>query len=1857
MPPLRIEGACQNNLKNVDLELPLNELIVVTGVSGSGKSSLAFDTIYAEGQRRYIETFSAYARQFLDRMDRPQVKHISGVPAAVAIDQVNPVRTTRSTVGTMTELNDLLKLLFARFGTLYCSECGTPVHRQSADQIRDEILQLFGSDKNNAAMIQISFDVAIPKNSDVKFVVEHLQRQGYQNVYKSRGRHLRVVQDRLRPIDTNRSRLAEAIEISLKNGRGTVAAQQLNASRKPTGKLHQYSNRLRCDACGIEYSPAIPNSFSFNSAVGACETCRGFGRIMDIDYNLVIPDNRLTLEQGAVKPLASKTYRNDMRQMVETAAERGIQTDIPWKDLSEADRNWVIDGDPDYKWRRQRTGPQQWYGMKRFFQWEERRSYKMHVRIFLSNYRGYSICPACGGSRLKAQALRWRIGAGTTSHLNRFRYPGLRISEKTYDALPGLTIHDIATLPLVQLTEFFDEFAAAALDNAATELILAEIRMRIAYLNEVGLGYLNLDRQSRTLSGGEVQRINLTTALGTTLVNTLFVLDEPTIGLHSRDVSRVIQILMRLRSAGNSLLIVEHDEQVIRCADRILDIGPGPGEKGGRVVHFGTLATLLKKNNSATGACLRDFQYLPDCKSLPVRRNTARLRFTQIEHHNLRRLNVAIPLQRLVCVTGVSGSGKSSLVNEVVYRGIVRQLGHQTQSPGQFSKFASDIPIADAVLVDQSPIGKSTRSNPVTYLGALTRIRERLAAEPLAKQREYTPGYFSFNSPLGRCPECEGTGFEHVEMQFLSDVYLRCAKCDGSRYRPEIHDIKIQPAKDCSSEPKSIVDILDMTVSEAIDFFADDNLIVKAFQPLVDVGLEYLKLGQPVPTLSGGEAQRLKLASHISKKHKHTAASEPAMVLYFFDEPTTGLHFTDVAKLITALRQLIDAGHSVIVIEHNLDLINAADWIIDLGPEGGAQGGQLIAQGAPEKVASDSNSHTGAALRQYRRSKVALNASCKTRKTKKFTANPQIQVTNAREHNLQDLNVAIPYQQLTVITGMSGSGKSTLAFDILFKEGQRRYLETLNAYSRQFVQPANRADFDAVTGLPPTIAIEQRTSRGGAKSTVATLTECYHYIRLLFTRFGIQYCPDCQVEVERRSVDDLAERIWNKYANHKFLLLTTLVSAKKGIHTDIAKWAAKRGVSHLLVDGRWLPTEPWPALSRYQEHDIVMPFSELDLAQASFEQLRTAISQATELTGGFFQIGEFEIGDDSIGTAIENYSVKRECPQCHQGFPELDPRQFSFNSAVGWCPSCKGSGTVRASDDSLEDELDAPLESAFVCTVCQGKRLNPESLAVHFRSKTVDAVTRMSIGAAQKFFAAMDLSVREREAMGDIFAEMGSRLGFLTAVGLSYLTLDRAAPTLSGGEAQRIRIASQLGSGLSGVCYIMDEPTIGLHPSDNAQLLRALHQLREKGNTIVVVEHDEETIASADYVIDLGPGGGKTGGRVVACGTVNDICRNANSVTGQYLANPLSHPLPRNREAPDLSRTLTIQAASANNLKNIKVQVPVGQLVCITGVSGSGKSTLAADVIYDNVHALLAAKRTRNAQSALLNGCDSLDGWDVFRSVLKVDQTPIGRTPRSCPATYVKIWDTIRKLFAQSPEAVIRGYDQGRFSFNLAAGQCTQCKGQGERKIEMSFLPNVRVLCETCQGQRFNQETLAVKYQKLSIGEALNLCVEEAVEFFASHQSIRRVLQLLVDVGLGYLRLGQPSPTLSGGEAQRIKLVCELSKATHALAAQTMSPKRRSPDSSSALYILDEPTVGLHAADVARLLKVIHQLVDAGNTVVAVEHNLDFIAEADWIIDLGPHGGIQGGDLVAQGSVSDLMSSKKSKTGAFLRTHLKGRFA
>ena len=1921
---IRIRGARQHNLKNLDLDIRTGELTVVTGPSGSGKSSLVFDTLYAEGQRRYVETFSAYARQFLDRMDKPAVDKVEGVPPAIAIDQTNPVRSSRSTVGTMTELNDHLKLLFSRAGHLFDKVSAQAVQHDTPESIYAEMLRRAA--QAGDPRLVVTFPVEMPLATSAEELTQWLSASGFTRVHGERtsgdSRVLDVVADRFRLAGAEQVRVLEALELGLKRGSGRISVYVDSGAPEASSALQtvwRFSTGLHCPQSDLHYQEPIASMFSFNSAVGACETCRGFGRVVGVDYGLVIPNDKLTLRAGAIKPMQTPAWQECQDDLMRHAEAQGIPRDTPWYKLSKAQQNWVLKGSPDWngKWN------QHWFGVDRFFEYLETKAYKMHIRVLLSKYRSYTPCKVCAGARLKTESLLWRVGSKADADAvlppeKRFMPQGAQWSAIQLQALPGLCLHDLMLMPLDRLRVFFERLGtvdlnASQADQKTLKLLMHEISTRLKYLCDVGIGYLTLDRQSRTLSGGEVQRINLTTALGTSLVNTLFVLDEPSIGLHPRDMHRIIVAMQRLRDAGNTLVVVEHDPAVMLAADRMLDMGPGPGEKGGQIVFDGS-TEALKRADTLTGAYLGGRKQVGMGLKRPVGDNTPRLILEGAREHNLKNIDIEFPLQRLVCVTGVSGSGKSTLIQDVLAPALLRHFGKATDTPGAHSRLLGADMLSEVVFVDQSPIGKTARSNPVSYVGAWDAIRELFATAPLSRERSYTASKFSANSGDGRCPTCGGSGFEHVEMQFLSDVYLRCPDCDGKRYRPEILEVTIERAMPGSTVLRqlNVAAVLELTVSEAASVFAHDRDVIRALQPIVDVGLEYVKLGQPVPTLSGGEAQRLKLAGFLAEAAKTASASRQTLArrgtLFMLDEPTTGLHFDDIAKLMRALRKLLEVGHSLLVIEHNLDVIRASDWLIDLGPEGGDAGGELVACGTPEDVLLHPRSHTGKALREYaaamgviheiaeppaqylianmpaqgawagdalpsRRKEAAHAPSASVTARKSGAQDNNIRIVNAKEHNLKSLSVDIPRGKFSVVTGVSGSGKSTLAFDILFNEGQRRYLESLNAYARAIVQPAGRPEVDAVYGIPPTVAIEQRLSRGGRKSTVGTTTEVWHFLRLLYVKLGTQHCTKDGAAVAPQSADSIAAQLLKTYRGQHIGLLAPLVIGRKGVYTELADWARPRGFTHLRVDGEFLPTSGFPRIDRFKEHHIELPVLSLDVKPSQEAALRAGLAQALTHGKGVVHVMH---GLDALRSALEAgtsaasvghtevFSTKRACPVCAASYAELDPRLFSYNSKHGWCPDCVGTGlaltkeqrkvfddTVREDNGGREHtfaEADVEDLADTACPRCQGARLNATARAVRFHGMGIADIAALSVSEVRAWVQTLQksgtLSARETDIARDLIPEIRSRLEFLEEVGLGYLTLDRGAPTLSGGEAQRIRLAAQLGSNLQGVCYVLDEPTIGLHARDNQILLGALKSLSDKGNTLVVVEHDEDTIRHADHIIDIGPSAGKRGGHLVAQGSIADVQAQADSQTGRYLLHAMRHPFAPRRAVIPSSKAgaaqgdwLTVAGAHLHNLQTVTATLPLQRLVAITGVSGSGKSTLARDVLLANVQALVQQRSTKAGRDALaagrapaLIGCLAVTGYESIDRVLEVDQTPIGKTPRSCPATYIGFWDTIRKLFADTLQAKARGYAANRFSFNTGEGRCPGCEGQGIRTIGMSFLPDVKVLCETCKGARFNPETQAVTWRGKNIGDVLQMEVDEAVEFFSAMPVIAHPLQLLKDVGLGYLTLGQPSPTLSGGEAQRIKLVTELSKVRDDIT-------RRGQKSPHTLYVLDEPTVGLHMADVEKLIAVLHRLVHGGHSVVVIEHDLDVIAEADWVIDLGPEGGKGGGKIVAAASPEDVV--------------------
>jgi excinuclease ABC subunit A len=1892
---IRLRGVRQHNLKNLNLDIALNRLIGLTGVSGSGKSSLALHTLYAEGQRRYIETFSPYARQFLERMDPPEADLIEGIPPSIAIESGTAVRSSRSTVGTITEINDYLKLLFARLAIPHCPSCGKPIAGDTPESIQRRLGDLSSDDR-----VLICFPFRRKPGGQWK---SELVAQGFQRIFSDSavlelddlkeddvdrlsGPEILVVVDRLLWGKASRSRISDSISTAYKMGEGRLAVVVM------PDRIRRFSSDLACAECpdGPRIPPPNPNLFSFNSPIGACPKCRGFGRTIGVDIDLVIPDRGLSISEGAIKPFG--TNREEYFDLLDFCKKEKIPTDVAFGELDEAARHKIINGAKTY------------YGIKGFFEWLETKTYKMHVRVYLSRYRAYVPCDSCSGSRFQSLALAY--------------------------TLRGLNIAEAAACSIEKLSWFFDGEWPEASQDPAVSLLVSEIRSRLQFLMAVGLHYLSLDRQSRTLSGGEVQRVHLTRALGSSLVNVLYVLDEPSVGLHARDQKRLMDQLNRLVTMGNSVVMVEHDPGMIRFCDEVIDMGPGGGERGGEVMFQGPPSELGRSSRSLTGAYLSGRKtVLPPSNGRRKPHPWQKIVVKGARENNLKRIDAAFPLGLLVGVSGVSGSGKSTLVEKTLYNGWLRKKGRAAETPGLHDEITGAENVSEFILVDQQPIGRSPRANLLTYTHALDPLRKMLAATPEAIAKGFSTRHFSFNVPGGRCETCRGEGFERVEMQFLADVFLRCPQCGGKRFKEEVLKIKLRGV--------SIGDMLEMTAREIIERFPENRILAEALGPVITIGLDYIRLGQPLSTLSGGEAQRLKLVRHL-----YGAQSNGAK-LFVLDEPTTGLHPDDVSKLIKVLGKLVDKGNTVLVVEHNLDLLAACDWIIDLGPEGGEEGGEIVSEGTPETVSECAGSITGRFLQERlaEAERFGLTgaglaeaaepqASFPALETARVrTMNPdgqngpvrtgsknsalpalsgEILIRGAREHNLKVEQIALPRQKMNVLTGLSGSGKSTLAFDVLFAEGQRRYLECLSSYVRQYFKIMEKPNVDQILGLPPTIAIEQRTSQFGRRSTVGTITETYHLLRLLYAKLGRQRCPECGRDLENLAVDDILARVRQEVGAGPVRLLAPLVHGRKGIYKDLFARLKRMGFEQARIDGKYVPLDPIPELARRREHDIEAVLPGLDHSRISLDELQDSVCRGLSMGGGILYL-------DPPGAETRVFSQRLYCPVCDRGLAPLDPRLFSFNSRQGFCPACIGIGRVKRLSvqrirgapgktlkdgllsflqstvwrgakreaekfgrilkddlgidpglpagniddaawesilhgkkgrfagviqtlDAISEEDEAwkwiqPLYDDMPCPDCGGSRLNRQARSVYFRELTIDAMSALQVSDLARAWKEFRFSAKEAPVAVPISREIVERLAFLQKVGLGYLSLDRSGDTLSGGETQRIRLAAQIGSNLRGVCYILDEPTIGLHPADNRKLLESLEKLRDKGNTVVIVEHDAETMKKADVLVELGPQAGENGGNLVAMGNFNQLVKRPETLTGQWFGTGLGKlfEIPVRKKAGEFG-WLEFKGARARNLKGIDVRIPLGLLVTVTGVSGAGKSTLVNEIVYRGLGEALG----RSYGEGQGRNFDSMSGSETIQRVLEVDHNPIGRTPRSIPATYIGVWDEIRKYFSLLPESRVRGFGPGRFSFNVKGGRCEACKGQGRSKVEMNFLPDVFVPCESCSGSRFNTETLDIRYGGKNISEILEMSVDETVQIFSGIPLIWRRLKILRDLGLGYLKLGQPSPTLSGGEAQRIKLAGELGNSR-----------------SQTLYILDEPTTGLHRADIRRLLDVLRALTDHGHTVLVIEHNTDFIWAGDYVIDLGPGSGDEGGEIVAQGTPVEIIAAgQKSLTGQALLPYM-----
>ena len=1593
MTKIQITGARENNLKNISLEIPHNQLILLTGVSGSGKTSLAYDVIFKEGQGRFLESLSSNTRHYLSRVNRPDVDEIKGLRPVISVDQKTLVRSARSTVGTLSTIYDLLRLLFARMG-------------------------------------------------------------------------------------------------------------------EPTQDISPLKQERRL--------------FSFNTKYGACPHCKGLGMEEVIDPDLIIKNPDLSLREGALlitQPSGYTVYSQvTIDVMNQVCQSEGFHVDIPWKELSKEQKHIVWYGSDKIKipfGKHSLESRMKWSGITA--KPREEGYYKGIIPIMeeiLIRDRNTNIlrfvksqqCSVCHGQRLNNQAL------------------SIHFAHKS--------IADFNSMSIVELDVFFRNYSGKEENKLSFQSIQKEILEITALLIDLGLGYLQVSRESGTLSGGESQRIRLANQIQNRLSGLLFVFDEPSIGMHSRDQQKLIKMMRRLVNNGNTVMVIEHELDFIEQVDWIIDIGPKAGIEGGELIFNGSSNNFI--NQTIHNSITKDF-YLKEKAntysntSTKLSKEAGILEIHQANIHNLKNIDVQFQLAALNVVCGVSGSGKSSLVMDTLVGDFSKQ------NPIFITKGKEHI--QQIIAIDQSPIGRTPRSNPATYTKMFDHIRKLFASQELAKQKGFGKSDFSFNVKGGRCEKCQGAGYQQVGMHFIGNVEIRCEHCGGKRFQDDLLEVKFQS--------KNIYEVLELRVDEACEFFKEQKDVYRILSAMQNLGLGYLQLGQRATTLSGGEAQRVKLATEMSRKTK-------GKTLYILDEPTTGLHAFDVDILIRSLNDLRKHGHSIIVIEHQHSILQEADYIIELGPESGNHGGDIVFQGSFHDLLS-SNTLTAK----------ALHGEFSQKEVKKNKVNSEldrIQISGARTHNLKNIDVDIPKNKLTVITGVSGSGKSSLAFDTLFAEGRNQYLQSLPNYVRGRMNSNSQAQYDQIKGLTSVIAIDGKKNNSSPRSTLGTISEVYDLLRLLYSRIGLDAKSDfCKMESSAFSFNNQ----------------DAACSECKGLG-EITTTDPLKLINHpdkSILDGAMNGSK---TAKFYGDPNGQFVWTMRALDKEINLGLENAWQDLTTNNQEIILFGKPEI---ELNVEWKFHSKGKEGSHkftTHwQGLVSLIDEEYQ-----------------RKHDDKRGESMLAIMKQVD-CPACNGKRLNKAALDIRINNLNIAELSAKSTSQCIDIIQAweQELNSRQLQISKEIRKELLSRLQGLVNMELEYLQINRKASTLSGGEMQRLKIAGHIYGAMSGITYVLDEPSIGLHPKNTQKLLHELQRLKAMGNTVVLVEHDSDLIQAADHLIVMGPQAGENGGEIIAHGNAKELMQK-HDLTGRGFA---KIKLVNSAQGNDIS----IKSAFANNLQNIDVEMPINQLVGISGVSGSGKSSLLHEVIYRSA----VAKKPTN--------CKSISGLDQFDEVVMVSQNLESGSSLSIPISYLGVFDDIRKLFAKAASTNKERIHPKVFSFNTKEGRCPQCNGQGRTKVSMDFLSDISETCPECNGHRYHPDSLKYLLNEKTIADVLEMTFSEAINFFDKQFP---VFQLIQKIGLGYLQLGQSLNTLSGGEAQRIKLVKQLIGST----------KTNKPD----LFLLDEPSRGLNFKDIEKLFLLFQELINKGHSIIMIEHNTAMLEACHRVFELGPAGGENGGTLL-----------------------------
>lgn len=1552
---IRIKGASQNNLKSIDIELPHHQLIGVTGVSGSGKSSLAFDIIANEGKRQYLSSIPSFARQFSGKINPPQVASITGLFPVITVSQKVYGNSSKSTVGTLSEIYDWLRLLYARFG-------------QSPN-----------------------------------------------------------------PIDLTR---------------------------------------------GL---------FSFNNQLGACPHCNGLGIEEQISLDKLIADPSKTLREGALVPTLPNGYIMYSQVTVDVlntvCQQHGFSVDIPWNELSEDQKNVILNGsdrikvlfgkhslESRLKWTGLKAKPREegyYKGMLPIMQDILKRDRNKNILRFVSSVT----CTSCHGKRLNKDAL-----------------------SVTYRSK---TIDELCDLELNELLQFVQKIKC---DNEAELKIIKKLSHQLQLLGDLGCGYLQLSRPAPSLTGGELQRIKLVNQLSAQLSNVLYVFDEPSIGLHPKDQSAMLSILQQLVRNGNTVILVEHNPDIIRQTNWIIEIGPEAGINGGNLIYNGPTDNFLNaahNNLTATQKALMDSE-----RRSTAPKTTDFFPLFNCKVNNLKAIDVRFQTKAINVVTGVNGAGKASLVNHC----LLPELDNY-------------------IVIDQKPIGRTPRSNPATYTGLSDHIRDLFAALPAAKEAGFKKSRFSFNNKGGRCETCEGSGKIVLGMHYMGNVELECATCNGKRFNATTLAITFNE--------KNIAEIYQLSINEAVAFFKGHPKLVRFLEILQELGLGYLKLGQSSTTLSGGEAQRIKLATSLAKKPKSNS-------WYILHEPTIGLHYQDIQLLIHALEQLTKQGHTIVCIEHNKQLIKAADWVIDLGPGSGKQGGEVLFQGNPETLPSCQQSVTA----QYLENKTIKN-STPQQKTQPETTN-SITIKNCTTNNLKGVDVSFPKNQVSVITGLSGSGKSSLAFDTLFAEAQSKFSESLSTYARSFIQQSNQAKVDTIDHLTPIIAINRKNLSQSPRSTVGTISGIYEKYRFLFSRVA-------QLNGEQLTASNFS-------FNHESGACESCSGIGFQLKADIDKLVPKPSLS--ILDGALTHNK---AIQYYGNPDGQFVAILKEVAEAYQIDLTLPVQQFSQehLALIFYGTGD-KIWETTWEFKSKTRTGKQEVKSTWKGFCVLIDEEY----------------TLRQNNKKIEALTELLSEST--CSACSGSRLSSRARSVELYGLSIAQLSALSVDDTLKWFASINPMEAESKLIENIFPHISPLLQHLKLLGLGHLSIDRTSSTLSGGEGQRLRLAQQLSNGLVGVTYILDEPSLGLHHQDILPLINIIQQLKEMGNTLIIVEHHKELIKAADYIVEMGPGSGKNGGQVTFQGTYNTFMTSNSALH----LNEKNYPAPSPVDTP--TSAFGLKQVSLYNLNNVDFDFKSHQIIALTGVSGSGKSTLMHQVLYPTL------KKQKTVH------CQSFYDHAQFDEILAIDQKVLQATATSTLASFTGMLDLLKTLFADLPQAKEAGFKKNAFSYLHKDGRCNHCNGSGQLKISMDFIEDVWNICEKCQGNRYNSDILAVQFNKHSIADVLTLSVSESIELFVDHtqkntKKLMDILLSLKEIGLGHLQLGQNVISLSGGESQRLKLITQLIHST----------------SKNTLFLLDEPSSGLHYKDIDLLIQLFQQMIQKGHTILFIEHNPYLISIAN----------------------------------------------